>query len=190
MPATCLPAIRACRPAWNIDRILGQERPLGPKHVRAIRVRFEIAKFELAFFNLPISSKPSACGFHSMRWTKVAETYRRTGNRRAVQLSPGQMNMDNTVRYPGAEFEETLALAEVVVIWPRQAGRFRSARSGPSPARLQLRRSSLGPDVRSVIRHGPTALSSQFVHGVQPFRSLLCPLSAKGPKGFCARWGP
>lgn len=34
-----LPAIRACRPAWNKGRIVGQKRPLLPKHVWAIRVR-------------------------------------------------------------------------------------------------------------------------------------------------------
>ena len=35
--------IRACRPAWNKGRIVGQKRPLLPKHVWAIRVRLEIA---------------------------------------------------------------------------------------------------------------------------------------------------
>jgi hypothetical protein len=34
-----LPAIRALRPAWNKGRIVGQKRPLKPKHVWAIRVR-------------------------------------------------------------------------------------------------------------------------------------------------------
>lgn len=38
-----LPAIRARRPAWNRGRIVGQKRPLLPKHVWAIRVRLEIA---------------------------------------------------------------------------------------------------------------------------------------------------
>ena len=38
-----LPALRACRPAWNKGRIVGQKRPLLPKHVWAIRVRLEIA---------------------------------------------------------------------------------------------------------------------------------------------------
>jgi small multidrug resistance family-3 protein len=36
--AANLPAIRACRPAWNKGRIVGQKRPLMPKHVWAIRV--------------------------------------------------------------------------------------------------------------------------------------------------------
>ena len=28
-----LPAIRACRPAWNKGRVVGQKRPLMPEHV-------------------------------------------------------------------------------------------------------------------------------------------------------------
>lgn len=52
MPTANLPAIRACRPAWNKGRIVGQKRPLQPKHVWAIRVRLEIAgrTRELALF--------------------------------------------------------------------------------------------------------------------------------------------
>lgn len=33
-----LPTIRALRPAWNKGRIVGQKRPLKPKHAWAIRV--------------------------------------------------------------------------------------------------------------------------------------------------------
>ena len=63
MPATNLPAIRACRPPWNKGRIVGQKRPLQPKHVWAIRVRLEIAgrTRELALFNLAIDSKLRGC---------------------------------------------------------------------------------------------------------------------------------
>ena len=54
-----LPAIRACRPAWNKGRVVGQKRPLMPKRVWAIRVRLEIAENhrDLALFNLAIDSK-------------------------------------------------------------------------------------------------------------------------------------
>lgn len=210
MPTANLPAIRACRPAWNKGRIVGQKRPLQPKHVWAIRVRLEIAHRtrELALFNLAIDSKlrgcdlvrlkvadvyaagqvrhraaivqsktsrpvsfeitegtrkaieawlesplmigsehlwpgrfherlhistrqyarlvrdwvasiglePSAYGTHSMRRTKVAEIYRKTGNLRAVQLLLGHTKMDSTVRYLGVELEDALAIAESVEI--------------------------------------------------------------------------
>ena len=205
-----LPAIRACRPAWNKGRIVGQKRPLLPKHVWAIRVRLEIAGNvrDLALFNLAIDSKlrgcdlvrlrvadvyaagqvkerasiihsktrkpvrfeitegarkslatwlddpmmvgsehlwpgrfhdrphistrqyarlvrdwvtsiglePSAYGTHSMRRTKVAQIYRKTGNLRAVQLLLGHTKMDSTVRYLGVELEDALAIAEAVEI--------------------------------------------------------------------------
>lgn len=205
-----LPAIRACRPAWNKGRIVGQKRPLMPKHVWAIRVRLEIAVNvrDLALFNLAIDSKlrgcdlvklrvadvyaagqvkerasiiqsktgkpvrfeitegtrksiiawlddplmigseylwpgrfherlhistrqyarlvrdwvtsiglePTSYGTHTMRRTKVAQIYRKTGNLRAVQLLLGHTKMDSTVRYLGIELEDALAIAEAVEI--------------------------------------------------------------------------
>ena len=205
-----LPAIRACRPAWNKGRIVGQKRPLMPKHVWAIRVRLEIAVNvrDLALFNLAIDSKlrgcdlvklrvadvyaagqvkerasiiqsktgkpvrfeitegtrksiiawlddplmigseylwpgrfherlhistrqyarlvrdwvtsiglePTSYGTHTMRRTKVAQIYRKTGNLRAVQLLLGHTKMDSTVRYLGVDLEDALAIAEAVEI--------------------------------------------------------------------------
>ena len=53
-----LPAIRALRPAWSKGRIVGQNRPLKPKHVWAIRFRLELAENhrDLALFNMAIDS--------------------------------------------------------------------------------------------------------------------------------------
>jgi hypothetical protein len=58
-----LPAIIPPTRAWNRGRIIGQKRPLQPKHVWAIRVRLELAKSarELALFNLAIDSKLRGC---------------------------------------------------------------------------------------------------------------------------------
>jgi hypothetical protein len=41
---TNLPTIRPKRHVWDKGRIVGQKRPLLPKHVWAIRVRFEIVE--------------------------------------------------------------------------------------------------------------------------------------------------
>ncbi|MPQ93284.1 tyrosine-type recombinase/integrase [Thioclava sp. JE_KL1] len=210
MPTMNLPAIRAKRQAWKKGRLVGQKRPLLPKHVWAIRVRLEIADKvrDLALFNLAIDSKlrgcdlvtlkvaevfaagqvkerasiiqsktqkpvrfeitvgtrnsfadwlddpmmigseylwpgrflerlhistrqyarlgrdwvtsiglePSSYGTHSMRRTKVAQIYRKTGNLRAVQLLLGHTKMDSTVRYLGVELEDALAISEAVEI--------------------------------------------------------------------------
>ncbi|MDT0683433.1 integrase [Roseicyclus sp. F158] len=73
MPRTS-PAIRACRPAWNKGRIVGQKRPLLPKHAWAIRGRLELADRarDLALFNLAIDSKLRGCDLVSLR---VADVY-------------------------------------------------------------------------------------------------------------------
>ena len=64
-----------------------------------------------------ISFEPSAYGPHSMRRTKVAQIYKKTGNLRAVQLLLGHTRMDSTVRYLGVELEDALAISEAIEIW-------------------------------------------------------------------------
>ena len=206
MPIETLPALRPARTPWSKGRIVGQKRPLLPKHVWSIRVRLEMAdnKCDIALFNLAIDCKlrgcdlvclkvndvfaagcvkecasvtqsktrkpvrfevtettrlsverwikdpemigceylwpsrvhasphlsthqyvrimrdwvlsiglePSAYGTHSMRRTKVAQTYKKTGNLRAVQLLLWHTKMDSTVRYLGVDLDDALSLSE------------------------------------------------------------------------------
>ena len=56
----------------------------------------------------------TAYGTHSMRRTKAAQIYRRTGNLRAVQLLLGHTKIESTVRYLGIEVEDALSLSEQV----------------------------------------------------------------------------
>lgn len=201
-----LPVLRPGRVPWNKGRIIGQKRPLLPRHVWSIRVRLEMAgnARDLALFNMAVDSKlrgcdlvarrvrdvfasgrvkerasmiqsktgkpvrfeipettrlslerwisdpemiglafpwpsrihgsphlssrqyarivrgwvvslglePSAYGTHSMRRTKVAQIYKKTGNLRAVQLLLGHPKMDSTVRYLGVDIEDALSLSE------------------------------------------------------------------------------
>ena len=205
-----LPMIIPQRHAWNRGRIIGQKRPLQPKHVWAIRARLELAENyrDLALFNMAVDSKlrgcdlvclkvldvytagrikerasiiqsktgkpvqfeitegtskslrewinhpgmtgcdflwpsrfhapdhistrqyarlvkdwvssiglePSAYGTHSLRRTKAAQIYKKTGNLRAVQLLLGHTKMDSTVRYLGVELEDALSISEGVEI--------------------------------------------------------------------------
>lgn len=205
-----LPMVIPPRHAWNRGRVIGQKRPLMPKHVWAIRVRLELAEShrDLALFNMAVDSKlrgcdlvclkvpdvyaagrlkertsiiqsktgkpvqfeitegtrkslrdwighpgmtgcdflwpsryhasdhistrqyarlvkdwvasiglePSAYGTHSLRRTKAAQIYKKTGNLRAVQLLLGHTKMDSTVRYLGVELEDALAISESVEI--------------------------------------------------------------------------
>ncbi len=194
------------RQPWNKGLLVGQKKPLEPKHVWSIRVRLEIAgsKRDLAIFNLAIDSKLRACdlvklrlddicsglrvrqrativqkktgrpvqfeiteqsknsveawvpslrtagsrylfpsrlhasphisqyarlvhrwvesigleravyGTHSMRRTKAAQIYRKTGNLRAVQLLLGHTKLESTVRYLGIEVDDALNIAEQI----------------------------------------------------------------------------
>lgn len=59
-----------------------------------------------------IGLSPAMYGTHSLRRTKAALIYRKTGNIRAVQLLLGHTKLDSTVRYLGVEVEDALAIAE------------------------------------------------------------------------------
>ena len=63
-----------------------------------------------------IGLEPGSYGTKSMRWTKVSQIYRKTGNLRAVQLLLGHTKTDSTVRYLGVEIEDALAISEAVEI--------------------------------------------------------------------------
>ena len=63
-----------------------------------------------------IGLDPSGYGTHSMRRTKAALIYRKTGNLRAVQLLLGHAKVDSTVRYLGVELEDALSIAEGIDI--------------------------------------------------------------------------
>ncbi len=63
-----------------------------------------------------IGLEPSSYGTHSLRRTKVAQIYKKTGNLRAVQLLLGHTKMDSTVRYLGVDLEDALAISEGVEI--------------------------------------------------------------------------
>ena len=54
---------------WNKGLLVGQKKPLQPKHIWSIRVRLEIARMwrDLALFNLAIDSKLRACDLVKLR---------------------------------------------------------------------------------------------------------------------------
>ena len=56
----------------------------------------------------------TAYGTHSMRRTKAAQIYKKTGNLRAVQLLLGHTKLQSTVRYLGIEVDDALSISEQV----------------------------------------------------------------------------
>ena len=61
-----------------------------------------------------IGLEPAGYGTHSLRRTKVAMLYRKTGNLRACQLLLGHTKLESTVRYLGVELDDALALSEAL----------------------------------------------------------------------------
>ena len=55
---------------------------------------------------------PANLKTHSLRRTKVALVYKRTGNLRACQLLLGHSKLESTVRYLGVEVDDALILSE------------------------------------------------------------------------------
>lgn len=92
MPTDFLPAIRPQRAAWNKGRIVGQKRPLQPKHVWSIRVRLEMADTprDLALFNMAIDSKLRGCDFVRLRVRDVFAAGRVRERASITQRKTGQ----------------------------------------------------------------------------------------------------
>jgi integrase len=63
-----------------------------------------------------IGLDPGNYGTHSMRRTKVALVYKKTGNLRACQLLLGHSKLESTVRYLGVDIEDAISLSEDIEI--------------------------------------------------------------------------
>lgn len=61
-----------------------------------------------------IGLEASAYGTHSMRRTKAALIYKKTGNLRADQILLGHTKLESTVRYLGIEIDDALRIAEQI----------------------------------------------------------------------------
>lgn len=61
-----------------------------------------------------IELEAEAYGTHSLRRTKVALLYKKTGNLRACQLLLGHRKLESTVRYLGIEVDDALSISEQV----------------------------------------------------------------------------
>ncbi|MEM1162742.1 MAG: tyrosine-type recombinase/integrase [Pseudomonadota bacterium] len=112
-----LPAVRPQRPAWNKGRLVGQKRPLMPKHVWAIRVRLEIAENhrDLALFNTAIDSKLHGCDLVRLQ---VADVFA------AGQVKERTSVLQSETQKP-VKFELTEGTRNLIAVWlndPRMVG--------------------------------------------------------------------
>jgi integrase len=77
---------------WNKGLLVGQKRPLEPKHVWSIRVRLVIARStrDLAIFNLAIDSKLRACDLVKLRLDDVCSGLKVRHRATIVQKKTGR----------------------------------------------------------------------------------------------------
>ena len=77
---------------WNKGLLVGQKKPLQPKHVWSIRVRLEIARRwrDLALFNLAIDSKLRACDLVKLRIDEVCSDAKVRHRATVVQKKTGR----------------------------------------------------------------------------------------------------
>jgi site-specific recombinase XerC len=59
-----------------------------------------------------IDLDPAAYGTHSLRRSKVALVYKKTGNLRACQLLLGHRKLESSIRYLGIEGDDALEISE------------------------------------------------------------------------------
>ena len=123
-----LPAIRALRPAWNKGRIVGQKRPLKPKHVWVIRVRLELAEHnrDLALFNMAINSKLRGCDLDLVRMKVVdvmasGQIKERASVLQSKTQKPVQFEISKGTRASVAKWMDDPLMVGSEYLWP---GRF------------------------------------------------------------------
>lgn len=100
--------------AWIGSRRLGERDYLFPSRVHALphlstRQYGRIVERWVS----SIGFDPKRYGTHSMRRTKAAHMYNKTGNLRAVQLLLGHKKLESTVQYLGIEVDDALAISEL-----------------------------------------------------------------------------
>ena len=107
------PIVKASRPPWNKEKLVGQKRPFKLKEIWAIRVRLQIScrTRELALFNLGIDSKLRACDLVKPHVRDIA-----SGDRAAARANVVQQKTGRPV-----QFELTQPTREAVSAWIVQA---------------------------------------------------------------------
>lgn len=121
-----LPAIRPQHPAWNKGRLVGQKRPLMPKHVWAIRVRLEIAENhrDLALFNTAIDSKLRGCDLVRLQVADVfavGQVKERTSVLQSKSRKPVKFELTEGTRKSIAHWLKDQRMIGQEFLWP---GRF------------------------------------------------------------------
>jgi hypothetical protein len=92
---------------WNKGKLVGQKPPLKPKDTGQSEFSF---RARIRFETWPCSTSRSIANCAVA--TKVTLIYKRTKNRRAVQLLRGHGELESTARHPGIEVDDALDISE------------------------------------------------------------------------------
>ena len=121
-----LPVVIPARRAWNRGRIVGQKRPLEPKHVWTIRVRLELAdcRRNLALFNMAVDRKLRGCDLVRLMVKDVfaaGHIKQRTSILQSKTCQPVQFEITEGTRKSLSEWPNDPAMVGSEFLWP---GRF------------------------------------------------------------------
>jgi integrase len=101
--------------AWITQRALGNGGYLFPSRVHdCLHLSTRQYARIVNQWVTSIGLDPHKYGTHSLRRTKAALIYKKTGNLRAVQLLLGHSKIESTVRYLGIEVDDALQISEQV----------------------------------------------------------------------------
>ena len=123
MSIDLLPALRPDRVAWNKGRIIGQKRPLLPRHVWSIRVRLEMtgSACYLALFNMAVESKLKGCDLVSIRVTDVFAAGHAKERASIVQSKTGKpvrFEITETTRLSLERWVSDAEMTGLEFLWP------------------------------------------------------------------------
>jgi integrase len=99
--------------AWLVQRPLSASGYVFPSRVHA-RSHLSTRQYAriVSRWVASVGLDPCKYGTHSLRRTKAALIYKKTGNLRAVQLLLGHAKVERTVRYLGIEVDDALRISE------------------------------------------------------------------------------
>lgn len=123
MPSENLPIVVTRRPVWNKGRIVGQKRPLAPKHVWSVRVRLEMAdnKRDLALFNTAIDSKLRGCDLVGLKVRDVFAAGHVKDRASVIQSKTGKpvrFEIPETTRHSVEKWIADAEMTRSEFLWP------------------------------------------------------------------------
>lgn len=126
MSVNLLPALRPARVAWNKGHIVGQKRPLLPRHVWSIRVRLELAGnlSDLALFNMAVDSMLRGCDLVALRVRDVDAAGRVKERASMIQSKTGKpvrFEITETTRQSLDRWIRDPEMIDLEFLWPSRS---------------------------------------------------------------------